>query len=718
MNLFRLLALISRERKIIISILLLTVILSGLYFAFLYTPLYQSSAEIFVRNVSFENVVTSFAGETPVKTQSGYSNPLFNYKQILSSEAMSDTLYRRVKEQYPLDLEILDISSREDWLGYYRGSIDSAILASTDMINVSFQWPVKEHADEVTQLLLDSFKEVNARLLTSVSTEKGESIDSHLEKVRGDLEAVRTEIKGFKEANNAVSLDMEADRLTISRVELQNELETVLSKISYNNSRISEILKLLKQKTVSTALDSTAIGADPYLTSLFNQLSQAKQKLSNLKARFTDSYPEVQNVKTEVESIQRSIDERKREVLGAKGKSDDNSSRTFSDIDKGAYDSVSHRLVQELALAKAEKESLEGQKHQIVESIDTLRQLERGLPEKQRHLSELEKNEAVLADAYDKIKKSSIEAFIKKRSTLDNLFVLNNPTEGTLVKKDIVFKFILFIFFGSLLSLFIVWLKDSINNKWTDSEEIEQATGLSVLGTISWNKEKQSKNIVDYFPEIDERECFDVTSTLIQRSYFEEAQLLAFVSTENTRKHSALIKCVAGTLSKLNRKVIVINTALDLPEMHFSESIGSPSVYDLVWLVQYINKSIRLKKDMSDTDFVELLQKAAVAIEVISDDGVTDFDYLNTNKRQLRVHDVLGSAGFNKLLDLLKTHYEFVLIDTPPVAFDAPEVKSVVTASEGVVILSSANSPRSSLMKLISKMNDIFAKPIGIVARQ
>ncbi|HSA06888.1 MAG TPA: hypothetical protein P5556_06890 [Candidatus Gastranaerophilales bacterium] len=445
--------LIIKEKNVIFIALGISLCIFGIYLCAPNKTIYRSSAKIFIKDIPQYNVVANFE-ETPlIKSESGYSNPLFNFAEVLGSKNISTRVLSALKQQNSKDLAKLNIKNEDEWHNYYEKLIKTKIIPSTDTLAISLKWINKESADEVLGEVIKQFKAENIKMRKAVAVKQKEYLEQNLTQISNDLSKVSQEIRNYTVANNIVDVDMERSTLVRTRVELERDAEVLKSRISYYNRKYNELSSQIGIADVPTALRSTSIASDPYLNDLFTNLAVTQQKYANLSGTFTDNYPSVISAKNEIKTLSKIIDNRKKD--------------SFQEIpvSRGIYDEPSQDIVAEMANAKAEKISLLSQLKEMQRGIKNLVKRENTLPEKIAGLEELQKQEDALKAAYNSIKSKVIDAQIKETETVDNIIVLNNPSEANLELSGILINLIGLVYLGLVAGILAAWLKDSMSGQ-------------------------------------------------------------------------------------------------------------------------------------------------------------------------------------------------------------------------------------------------------------
>lgn len=700
---------LKKEKKLFILATIVGLLVFMLYLFFLYVPMYKTNTKIFIRNIPKQDVISSYGGGAMIYSESGFSNPLFNLIQVLESDTLANNAYKIILEKYPNDFAQLRVKSQKDWRLKYTKIINSEIKPSTDILKVSLNWPNKNTSQDVLNIIINEFKKANLSIRKTVEIKQREFLDSQLINIGNQLDSIRRKIKDYKIANKAVNMLGESDELTRAKVDLQKEAKILHSKINYYNNKLSNLTSQLGVKDAQGALRASAIGEDPYLIKLSQDLAVSQQKYSQLKAKFTDNYPEVISVKNEMNSLQKNIEKRKKESIGN------------IKIKRGLYDKPSQDIVLDIARVQAEKTSTAAELSGILRGINELQQQESELPSKVLGLDELQKQERALASAYERIKEKQLESRIKENEIVDNMVILDEPSNPKFIYSFIFMRFIGLIILSLFCAFAISLIKEDIENKWIDSAEIEETTGKKVLGILPWIKATQfvdkDRSLFIHDPESIMGVAYrDIVSNIIRRSYLEEAQAISFISTAVSRGKSVIIPNIAASLVRLNKSIMLIYTDYNKTEelVNTLKLHIPPRKKDLLEVIDRINIHLRISKNLEKDFIAELIEEATWPI-ILDDSSICHFLFV---KQDTNVYDYVATKAFNAIIEFLKDQYEFILIDTPAKPLIFPEFAAISSVSDSIIILSGMSTNREELIKTIERFENKNVKILGIIARE
>jgi protein tyrosine kinase modulator len=180
-------------------------------------------------------------------------------------------------------------------------------------------------AQLVTSELTDLFINENLKVRQQQSEDTTRFIGSQLENARASLAEQEAKVREFKGQHEGELPSQEASNLQILsglQAQLQNEQDTLNTAKQQRVYLQTLIEQYRAAHTTSRAADGTPTG----LAAIDQELDRLKLKLANLSSRYTDHYPEVENLKDEIAK-----GEKRRSLLAAELKTKGNSGKQFDD---------------------------------------------------------------------------------------------------------------------------------------------------------------------------------------------------------------------------------------------------------------------------------------------------------------------------------------------------------------------------------------------------
>lgn len=235
----------------------------------------------------------------------------------------------------------------------------------------------------------------------------------------------------------------------------------------------------------------------------------------------------------------------------------------------------------------------------------------------------------------------------------------------------LVLNLLLAIIAGLACSAVVVFLRENLFNVVISPEDVENVTGLPVLGVIPNDEEDNfEERIVD--PKTDLFEAYNAVRTalsLTSRSGF--PQTLMVTSTEMSEGKSASVFALAVGLGRSGRRVLVADADLRRPNMHNYLGIENNS-----GLSQALTGNLSYEDAIRQTDFV----------------GVS---FVPAGPPPPNPGELLETQ-LESFLDSVRAQFDVILLDSPPV-LGLSDALMVGSASDGAlyVIESGRNLPKS-----------------------
>lgn len=704
-----------KERFLIALGLLTGIVLLAIYWVFFHVPTYESSAKLYVRNIQKENVIRQYGGGSTVRSESGYSNPLFNYLQILESQKLAARLYEPYTQKYSEELNRFSVYSLPKWYRLYPKLVRAKVIPSTDIIKVSFQWSDAESSPKALQGLIDEFKSLNLGILNQTGGSRLTYLEGELKRIDDELTETRDRIQRFQVAEHAVDLDNELESLTKMRVRLEEEGQLLRSKIEFSKQKYARLANQLNLPDATAALKATGVGTDPYLVRLRDDLAALQQKYANGLTKMTEKHPDIIAIKSQLMLMERQIADRQAVIVG---------DATRSNQFPGIYDKAASGLVGDFARTEADLVSQQAQLQSLEQSITAIRTQEGRIPAKKVTMEHLSKKEKALSNAYDDVLNSLMEASLKEKQVSDNIEVLSEPSKAKPVLLPVAVKAFAFILFGLLIGLTLAWFKRDIQDNWANADEMSEHTAWPLLGVVPWmDKLKDDDHSAKASRSLRDMSYVQLTDLLVNRTYAgvepgSQAQWLSFVSPVASRSSNPTISNVAAQLVNRGKRVMVIELE---PHIDYRKSlmVWREGQHEFTDLISHLNERIH-KEGASSAALVrdEVMQACWEVSHPALSQSEGRFYYLPKTRQRVFIDDLIASPGFAQFMQVLKGEVDFVLMDLPAKPWVLPDMSHVLRQSDGVVVVTPLSGHRKALMKGVEQLKRLGANVLGVIARE
>ena len=205
-----------------------------------------------------------------------------------------------------------------------RDAQNQAITA----FRVSYSAPDPRQAQQVTSELTNLFIDENTRVREQESEDTTRFMEDQVTSARSSLADQDAKVRAFQAQHEGELPDQEASNLQILsglQSQLQNEqdaLNAATQQRVYHQS-------LIDQYRALQGTTGTTTGAPTGLPGIDQRLETLRAKLADLSTRYTDAYPEIQDLKEEIANTEKTrerlIANMQRDVSGKQAKTDSQS---------------------------------------------------------------------------------------------------------------------------------------------------------------------------------------------------------------------------------------------------------------------------------------------------------------------------------------------------------------------------------------------------------
>ena len=237
------------------------------------------------------------------------SDNLQDQLQSITQQITSRTRLLRIIDKVDLYDDKRHVLTPDQKVARMRKDIEIELVRDpqNETINafrVSYTAPNPQVAQRVTSELTNLFIDENLSVRQQQSQDTTQFLQGQLDIARSNLAEQDAKVRAFQTAHEGSLPTQETSNLQILnglQAELQNEqdaLNTARQQRVYHESMIDQYRAL-------EATPRTAGGAPTGLAALDQQLSTLRSRLADLSSRYTDRYPEVQEVKSEIAKTER-----------------------------------------------------------------------------------------------------------------------------------------------------------------------------------------------------------------------------------------------------------------------------------------------------------------------------------------------------------------------------------------------------------------------------
>lgn len=201
---------------------------------------------------------------------------------------------------------------------------------------------------------------------------------------------------------------------------------------------------------------------------------------------------------------------------------------------------------------------------------------------------------------------------------------------------------------SSFLGVALVFVLERLDNSFRSSEQLEQATGLPVLGMVPLLEDAGSAfNVAEYVAKNPGSTLTEAVrslkTSLLLSNVDDPVQVLGITSTVPGEGKSTLAVWLAQISAQSDQKILIIDCDLRRPNIH---------------------RTLKLKNDLS---LVEVLTGECSADDAIIRDPSDSYSILPAKLEATSALELLSSQHMADTVAQLRTQFDFIILDSPPI---------------------------------------------------
>jgi capsular exopolysaccharide synthesis family protein len=389
--------------------------------------------------------------------------------------------------------------------------------------------------------------------------------------------------------------------------------------------------------------------------SLLSQRLVVEREISNLSADMRASHPEYQAKQGDLRVIEERLQEQ--------------------------YDRILEKLHSEYELAKSNEAYLD---EQIAETEQQAYRLRKDTSDYELDTSATASKRRVYDVVAETMERLTVGAQLIEMN--NNVAVLE---EAVVPRYPVYPRKRLSVAFGGMIGLLLgvgaVLFLDYLDNTIRTPEEVEQYLGLNLLGIIPKARPGDEKA---------EREAFQsLRTSVIFSSHNRERNVLLLTSAGPQEGKSSTTARLARALASAGDRVLVVDCDLRRPTQH---------------------TQLRVDREPGITNY--LLEADPVSVEPFTQTAEpASLSVLASGPIPPNPPDLIGQTRFRQLIGELKHGYDWVLIDSPPVASLADSVLLASMVDMMILVIKHNENERDLIRSSLNRLREADVHVAGAV---
>lgn len=472
------------------------------------------------------------------------------------------------------------------------------------VIEITFVSESVNKGKDIVNELMKVYSAQNLERKNHIASITIDYIDKQLGEISDSLSMTENNLQQFRSANQILNVAEQANGISSQYIILQNQRAELITRKRYYDY-VADYLA--KNDDFSQMINPSSMGIpDQILNSLMTELISAQAQRSNLIDNNQVKNPLVNKLNIKIDNIKKSIAD------------NISASRQTTDI---SLDEMNKRI-----------SKIQGQISQM--------------PKTEQQLGGIERKYKLNDAIFNYLLEKRAEAKITQASNLPDdiiiepaMLVGNEPVSPNPLK-----NYIMAIFLGIGLPFGFLIARKALNNKIESQESIERITNVPVLGKILHNY-KKSNNVVFEYPKSPIAESYRVLRTNFDFSMKGGSHKIIMISSCIAGEGKSFIALnVAMSYAQLGRKTLLINFDLRKHASYFDKQDGNS-----IGLSSFLINKVSLK-------------------EIIIKSPDDKLDYINSGPIPPNPAELIALEETKKMIIGLKDQYDYIIIDTPPLA--------------------------------------------------
>ncbi|MEK6477303.1 polysaccharide biosynthesis tyrosine autokinase [Catalinimonas sp. 4WD22] len=481
------------------------------------------------------------------------------------------------------------------------------LTEDSNIIEVSTNGAVIEKEEDFINTLINAYIDFDLATKNQYGVKTIQFIDNQLSVVSDSLKNAESTLQDFRTSNNVVDIGMQSERLA----KRLSELEVQEEKLRIQYEYYKNMAQYLGQDTdFDNVVAPASVGIDdPLLSSLIIELSKLNSEKVSIGYSSNENNPVLKVINRKIENAREAL----RENVDNQIKST------------------------QLGLSEVRRN---------IQSVE--RQLNR-LPQNERNLVDIQRKFILNDNIYNYLLQKKAEAGIAIASSVSDKMMIDEARviDDSPIYPNPVKVLFIAIFAGMFFPLGLILVKDMFNENINSLEDIQRVAEVPVLETVRLDRKNIKKTTLSKDPVVSE--SFKFARLHLNRLYGEGAgQIIGVTSSIEGEGKTFCTAHLGVSFALSGRRTILISGDLHRPKLNgYFNAHQAPGVSDYI---------------TDKSSFHEIVQQTNVGHLDLISAGSSHFKDSSS---------LLESKKFQDLITKLKSSYQYIIVDTPPIGYVA-----------------------------------------------
>lgn len=564
-----------------------------------------------------------------------------------------------------------------------QGGVNITPVRDTRLVEIRFRHSDPDLARRIADQWADQFIFNTLKTRYEANRDSSRFLEKQISDYKLKVREASEKLHNYQRANQFIDFGEKNENMVLKRLSALNSMLLEAEDERKKAQAIYEASKLVKDPG-----ELAEIQKDETVINLGKRLTEANQQKNALLVKYTEEWPEVQVVSEQIKHLETELKSQQRRI----------------------YASIETTYRQAVAREGSIRSDYVKQRSEVLDQSDTAvaaKLLQQEIDTNQMMLDKLMESQKQIDVSAAGIQKSNIR--ITEHSIL--------PRGPVAPKRlnNILLSFALSLIGGIGLVLFL----DYINNKVESVEDVDRYLQLAALGVVPMfdtgkarkflgkgNQKGDSKSLVpvqakgtsviltDVEANSPVAESYrQLRTSLLLSSAGHAPRTLLFTSSQPAEGKTTTSVNTAISLAQTGAAVLIVDADLRRPRVH--KIFGLKNTGGLCNCLT------------GEADLSSLIQTAMPNLYVLP------VGPLPPNPAEL-----LGSPKMKQLVETFSQNFDYVVIDSPPVASFADSLILSSLVDGVIIVIKGGFTPREMAQRTKSLLQSVGAKILGVVVNQ
>lgn len=535
-----------------------------------------------------------------------------------------------------------------------------APIRTSRLVDIKYRLPDPAMATAIINTVAHEYIQQNLEYRFTASKDATDWLGGQLETQRAQVERAESALQKYRENNDAVSIE---DRNNIVDQKL-GDLNAAVTRAKMERIQREGLYTQLKDSSANPAvIDSfPAIMSNAFIQQLKTDLADLQRKQAQLSGRIGDKHPDMLKVQSEIQVTQ---------------------SKLSAEISK---------VVQSV---RAEYQAALTQEQSLTHALDQQKSEALSRDRKAIEFNVLLRDVQSSKQIYDSLLQRTKEAGISGELKTSNIRVVDiaeRPASPVSPKREA--NILLSLFVGSVLACGFVFLFEYLDSRIKTPDEIRTYFNVACLGLLPKVEGLQTGTyplLSDTVPAGYSEAFRSIRTNVLFSAAHEKSRSIVVTSTGPDEGKSSVACNLAISLAQAGQRVLLIDADMRKPKVH---------------------SALAMTQEPGLSNVLVGTSKASESVRKSSINGLW---VLPSGRVPPNPAELIASARFNDFIASLKAHFDWVLIDTPPIMAVTDAALAAHNVTGVLFVVGAGMTSRHAMMRALDQLGNVRANIIGAV---